>query len=299
MNLAGLKMIEAESITEVEGKSILVLIAPEDREVWQASHERVCTGAKLSWEFGLMGLRGTRRHMETHAAPIEMPDGTIAQLAITRDITERKQAETRQKALLDELHHRVKNNMQALGGLIRASQREATSEETRQALASASERVDAMAAAHQALYGADDVHTVDGHELIGRVCATVQGAFGSGLEIKTDTAEGVRLQNDAAVPVALILNELLTNAFKYGRSGRDCVYVAVRLSRENEGLILVVEDDGPGFEPRETGRRASGLGLVRALVKQIGGTLAIRSQNGTTVALRLSRSRQIMPGSTA
>jgi len=116
MNLAGLKMIEAESITEVEGKSILVLIAPEDREVWQASHERVCTGAKLSWEFGLMGLRGTRRHMETHAAPIEMPDGTIAQLAITRDITERKQAETRQKALLDELHHRVKNNMQALGG---------------------------------------------------------------------------------------------------------------------------------------------------------------------------------------
>ncbi len=122
-----------------------------------------------------------------------------------------------------------------------------------------------MAAAHQALYGADDVHTVDGHELIGRVCATVQGAFGSGLEIKTDTAEGVRLQNDAAVPVALILNELLTNAFKYGRSGRDCVYVAVRLSRENEGLILVVEDDGPGFEPRETGRRASGLGLARLI----------------------------------
>jgi len=101
MNLAGLKMIEAESITEVEGKSILVLVAPEDREVWQANHERVCTGAKLSWEFGLMGLRGPRLHMETHAAPIEMPDGPIAQLAITRDITERKQAETRQKSLLE------------------------------------------------------------------------------------------------------------------------------------------------------------------------------------------------------
>ncbi len=285
MNPAGLKMIEAESIIEVEGKPILAFIAPEDREVWQANHERVCAGAKLSWEFRFLGLRGTRRYMETHAAPIEMPDGTIAQLAITRDITERKRAETRQKTLLDELHHRVKNNMQALGGLIRASQREATSEEARQVLASASERVDAMAAAHQALYNADDFETVDGHELIGRVCTTVQETYGNGLKITTET-RGMKLPNDSAVPVALLLNELLTNSFKYGRNGRDCVHVLVRLSGEDDTLVLVVQDDGPGFQPQETGRRASGLGLVRALAKQIGGSLAIHREDGATVVLR-------------
>ncbi len=253
MNPAGLKMIEAESIIEVEGKPILAFIAPEDREVWQANHERVCAGAKLSWEFRFLGLRGTRRYMETHAAPIEMPDGTIAQLAITRDITERK--------------------------------REATSEEARQVLASASERVDAMAAAHQALYNADDFETVDGHELIGRVCTTVQETYGNGLKITTET-RGMKLPNDSAVPVALLLNELLTNSFKYGRNGRDCVHVLVRLSGEDDTLVLVVQDDGPGFQPQETGRRASGLGLVRALAKQIGGSLAIHREDGATVVLR-------------
>ncbi len=287
MNPAGLDMIQAESIAEVEGKSILGLIAPEHHEVWQANHERVCNGAKLTWDFGIIGLQGMRHHMETHAAPIEMPDGTIAQLAITRDITERKQAEIRQRALLDELHHRVKNNMQALAGLIRASQREAAHEEARQALASASERVDAMAAAHQALYDADDLESVDGHELIGKVCATIRNTFGPALEITTE-AEGVKLPNDSAVPIALTLNELLTNAFKYGKNGRESVRVSIRLRRDDEYIILTVQDDGPGFTPRNTGRRASGLGLVRGMAKQIGGTLGIESQGGSTFTLRFA-----------
>lgn len=87
MNAAGLRMIEAETAAQVEGTSVLSLIAPEYRDEWQAHHQRVCGGEKLSWTFDLIGRAGTRRRMETHAVPIRLGDGETGQLAITRDVT--------------------------------------------------------------------------------------------------------------------------------------------------------------------------------------------------------------------
>ncbi len=110
MNEAGLQMVEAESFDAIEGRPTADLIAPEDRADWSARHERVCAGERLRWEFDVVGLRGTRRHMETHAAPLSLPDGTFAQLAITHDATDRKQhedavrnSERRLRDLLDAL----------------------------------------------------------------------------------------------------------------------------------------------------------------------------------------------------
>jgi len=93
MNTAGRRMVEAESADDVVGRSFLDLIAPECIDLWQENHTRVCDGEKLNWEFSIIGLQGARRDMETHAAPLALADGTIAQLAITRDITERKKRE--------------------------------------------------------------------------------------------------------------------------------------------------------------------------------------------------------------
>lgn len=93
MNSAGLRMIEAGDPSRALGGSTMDLIAPEDRDHWRSRHERVCDGERLRWEFDVIGLAGTRRHMETHAAPLAMPDGSVAQLAVTHDITRRKRDE--------------------------------------------------------------------------------------------------------------------------------------------------------------------------------------------------------------
>ncbi len=116
MNPAGLRMLAASSPDEVEGGCVFDLVAPEHRQFWQEQHGRVCDGEKLSWEFDIINLAGSRRHMETHAVPMPLPDnsngarGGFVQLAITRDITERKQLETanrdaeqRMRDLLDAL----------------------------------------------------------------------------------------------------------------------------------------------------------------------------------------------------
>ncbi len=93
MNGPGLKMVGAHFIDEVVGKNVYDLIAPEDRDRFKAFNESVCRGEQGSLQFDIVGLEGKRRHMETHAAPLRNPDETIVHLAVTADISERKQAE--------------------------------------------------------------------------------------------------------------------------------------------------------------------------------------------------------------
>lgn len=99
MNSAGLGMIGADSADAVVGKNICELIAPEDREKFREFNERVCRGEKGSLEFDIVGVHGVRRHMETHAAPMKNADGTTVQLAVTRDVTSRSEAEKAQRRL--------------------------------------------------------------------------------------------------------------------------------------------------------------------------------------------------------
>jgi PAS domain S-box-containing protein len=110
MNPAGLRMIEASSMGAVQGSSVFDVIVPEHRETWKANHARVCDGEKLAWEFDIVGASGTRRHVDTHAVPLRLPDGTWAQLAITRDITQRKDNEQE----LRDSEYRLRHLLEAL-----------------------------------------------------------------------------------------------------------------------------------------------------------------------------------------
>ena len=94
MNPAGLAMIEADSLEQVLGRDVSALLAPEYREAFAAMHQRVLAGESLEMEFEVLGLKGGRRWLETHAAPM-LDHGLPAQLAVTRDISERKQTQAK------------------------------------------------------------------------------------------------------------------------------------------------------------------------------------------------------------
>lgn len=114
MNPAGLAMIEAESWPQVELASTFDLIAVEHKDAWLAHHLRVCDGERLMWEFDIVSLKGTRRNMETHAAPIALADGTTAQLAITRDVTARNESARALQSLNATLEDRTKERTREL-----------------------------------------------------------------------------------------------------------------------------------------------------------------------------------------
>ncbi len=205
------------------------------------------------------------------------------------DISERKQAETRQLVLQKELNHRVKNNMQTLQSLLGAAQRSAGSMEARTVLHDACRRVAAMAAAQAVLYeeGAPTTFTIS--DFLASVCQTTRDSFPIEPDIVVDATADC-LPNDTAIPLALILSELLTNAVKHGANGNGAA-VRVTLGRCDQGYELRVEDDGPGFELGLVRNRASGLGLVSGLARQLGGSLAVERSDGAHCIVRFPERR--------
>jgi PAS domain S-box-containing protein len=101
VNRAGLDMLESANEESIADACVFDFIASEHRHHWQQQHARVCAGERLSWQFEIVGLGGTRRWMETHAVPLPLPNGELAQLAVTREITQRKRAETERESLLE------------------------------------------------------------------------------------------------------------------------------------------------------------------------------------------------------
>ncbi len=120
MNAAGRQMIGANGPKQIEGANVIDLIAPESRDVWKQNHRRVCAGEKRSWEFDIIRLDGTRRQMESHASPIRLPSGTTAHLAITRDVTQRKQDDLK----IRESEHRFHQLLQALPAAVYTTDQE-------------------------------------------------------------------------------------------------------------------------------------------------------------------------------
>jgi PAS domain S-box-containing protein len=231
----------------------------------------------------LIGERPDRRRIPFIPYPTPLRDETgkvIGAVNMLVDISERKQAEANQKVMLDELNHRVKNNMQMLNALLRAAQRETRSAEARIVLSDASNRVGAMAAAQQVLYEAGNATTYSAKDFLEGVCSSAKQGFSGTVNISVGDCTSARLSNDTAVPLALILNELLTNAAKHGRNETGNGSIRVRLTGTPDSYLLEVEDDGPGFDPGEASKHASGLGLVNGLARQLGGTLKVERTPG-------------------
>jgi two-component sensor histidine kinase len=195
------------------------------------------------------------------------------------DISHRKEAETRQRLAFAELNHRIKNNMQMLHALLSAGMRETASADGRAALADAAGRVAAMAAAQLVLYQSDRLTRFEAGAFIESVCATAAQAGGARIHVETDCGAG-DLGNDTAVPLALILNELLTNAAKYAAGDDGRAAVRVSLERDGDQFVLTVDDEGPGFDLVDVRRRSSGLGLVAGLARQIGGGFIVKRRQG-------------------
>jgi PAS domain S-box-containing protein len=201
------------------------------------------------------------------------------------DISERKQSETQQRVLLDELNHRVKNNMQMLCGLLDTATREA-SPDAQAVLKDASRRVGAMAAAQQVLYSSSAGTTFNASDFLHAVCKSAGQAFDNHINLRIEASSGY-LSNDVSMPLALILNELLTNAAKYGAVGPGETTITVGLRSIGDEMVLWVEDEGSGFDYKPNGgRRSSGLGLVAGLTRQIRGTFAVERGVGARSIIR-------------
>jgi two-component sensor histidine kinase len=187
--------------------------------------------------------------------------------------------------LLDELNHRLKNNLQILYGVLQTACRKTDNAEAREVLSDTSRRIGAMGTAQQVFYSVRSSTDVSGQRFLEAVCANARVLFSKEVSINLEVTTG-SLPKETAVPLALVLNELLTNAAKYGANDRGRVTINVGLNQRSGSHELYVQDRGPGFNFEEAQGRSSGLGLVMMLTQRLKGTFTVEQRSGARCTLR-------------
>ncbi|MGZ4336557.1 MAG: GAF domain-containing protein [Gaiellaceae bacterium] len=173
--------------------------------------------------------------------------------------------------LAQEIHHRVKNNLQTVASLLRLQAR-ATDTDPRKALEDSVHRILAIAAVHEVLTEQRE-EVVELRELLERLRAMLVQGLAVGKEVHADL-EPVSIAGNRATALALVFSELLQNALEHGGES-----VQIELAQRNGEVVLSIADDGSGIEPDATG---TGLSIVQALVRdELQGRLALSSQGGT------------------
>ena len=188
--------------------------------------------------------------------------------------------------MLEEMNQRLSNNLQVLYGLLKVAWRKTDNIETREVLSDSCRRIGAMGAAQEVFYSAHDSTDVSGQRFLAAICANARAFFSRDVAIKYEASTG-SLPKETIVALALVLNELLTNAAKHGTDhrGRSAVNVGVR-QRSGE-IELYVQDRGPGFHFDPARARSSGLGLVMTLVRRLRGSFTVERRSGARCTLRV------------
>ncbi|MBI5591517.1 MAG: hypothetical protein HY881_13650 [Deltaproteobacteria bacterium] len=220
------------------------------------------------------------------------------------DITEHKKAEGRIKAslaekevLLREIHHRVKNNLAAIMGLIDLRGQTIDDETERTALAELSTRIRSMALVHEQLYKSEDFSRIDFQDYLDVLVCHLLISYERSSDIRVSVAaKDVEMELDIAIPCGLIITELVTNAIKYafpeGRpTGSGGCEIAISMEYDGDAYTLIVADNGVGLPLDLDWTNPDTLGLL--LIKMLGqhqlqGRIELDRTVGTTFRLRFA-----------
>lgn len=194
------------------------------------------------------------------------------------------------ETLLKELHHRVKNNMQVISGLLSLQSNRLEEGVARESLEASRTRIEAMALIHKGLYQEQDAASVQISDYLVSLNESLANSFGfhkEVIETVVDMQDNI-MDIDRAVPVGLIVNELVSNSFKYAFHHTSLPKVTVVLQQTNhKNFILRVSDNGIGKPVEETkGKGSFGLKLVRILADQLNAEIKIENQEGTHFTLQ-------------
>ncbi len=221
--------------------------------------------------------------------------------AVVRDITDRKRDEDKIKAslaekevLLQEIHHRVKNNLQVISSLLKLQSRYIQDSHVTELLKESQNRVRSMALVHEQLYQSKDLSKIDFADYIHNLAQNLFQAYeinAKGIKLQTKIAPCF-LNIDTAVPCGLIINEFVTNSLKYAFPEQNQGTIKIDFCfDDNRVCVLVVSDSGIGL-PKDLdykNSRTLGLRLVVSLVKQIRGNIELLKTDGTAFKITFSQ----------
>jgi PAS domain S-box-containing protein len=281
------------SPAELEGKRFLDFVHPDDMEASLGAMAELNAGKKV------LQFTNRYRHRDGSYRWIEwrlFPAGNLF-YASARDVTERKKMTdlieaslAEKETLLREIHHRVKNNLQLISGLLDMTRMSSSDESTNSILTDMMLKIQTMAQIHTRLYESKQFGKISITGQIRDQVTALSNIFShKGHEISCKiNPEEVFLPVDQALPCALVVNEILSNAYKHAFKGRKKGIIEISALQENGQIRITIRDNGVGLPDNFDIDRSNSLGitLIRTIVQhQLKGSLMFMSQDGTKISM--------------
>jgi two-component sensor histidine kinase/PAS domain-containing protein len=236
--------------------------------------------------------------LSTKKVPVYNVNGApLFVISLSEDITQKKESEEQIKAslhekniLLSEIHHRVKNNMTIISSLLMLQSGYSKSPELKVILKECCDRIKSMALIHEKLYQSETLAFINFKDYVNDLIRSIQSSYGgNGTYVIFDIdVEDIYLNIVTAMPCGLLLNEIITNAYKHAFKGMSTGTITITFGKNEEHYLMRVSDDGVGISSGKGTAESDSLGLtlVNALCSQLGGKGDFVSDNGTTFVLK-------------
>lgn len=297
LNEAGAEMLELDK-NELIGKSLynfFNLIKPEGN----LKEERI-------QEYQLETVKDTKVPVLFSESDL-YEDGEIrGRVIVVRDISELKNAENEIKKSLDEknvmlaeIHHRVKNNLAVISGLLQLQVMQTDSVEINKALRDSQLRVQSIALIHEKLYGSDSLAYIKYDKYIEDLVDTINKTYANAnktIIIKKDI-KGISLNINQAIPCSLLVNEVLVNTYKHAFTEQDEGEISITITEEEISVIIIISDDGKGIDETSKGNKgvkSLGFTLIKTLTAQLEGSYSFKNKDkgkGTIFTLSFKKEK--------
>ena len=238
------------------------------------------------------------RILEQYSKPQKIGNAVVGRVWNFRDVTDRKQTEENllaslrdKEVMLREIHHRVKNNLQIVSGLLDMTRKRSQDPATTGILMDMMMKIDTMAQIHTRLYESKQFNKIDMNTQIRDQVSALTNIYSTkNCEISTTIkSSSLYLSVDQAIPCALMVNEILTNAYKHAFKGREHGTIEISAFQENGHMTISIRDDGIGISRDLDTAHTTSLGfkLIRALIQfQLKGSFTINNDNGTEIVAK-------------
>ncbi|TVR28279.1 MAG: PAS domain S-box protein [Balneolaceae bacterium] len=290
----GFEEIFGYNIQDIKGLEIDSVIAPDDK----VEEAKSLSASTEPFEFSSVRRKsdGSLVDVIIYGVPVVVDDKTIAIYGIYVDITDRNRVEKQvrnslreKEVLLSEIHHRVKNNLAVITGLLELQSHKLENEIASKALKDSQMRIHSMALIHEKLYQNETLSKISFDNYIRDLIEVIKRSHNTHVrpvEIQID-AEEIEFTITQAIPCGLLLNEILTNSFKHAFPGsfKGNPIIQITLKQLNEEEVnLVITDNGIGLPDNfeNLGKRSLGLTLIKTLNKQLNAKMMISENNGTS-----------------
>lgn len=296
MNVYGFEMFGYSQEDLEAGLNILELIIEEERSISKEKLHEVLKGQSSGDEYTAERKDGSQFPIILHSNPIVHKENNEGFRGIIIDISEIKNAEEKlitslkeKEVLLQEIHHRVKNNMQIISSLLSLQANHTESKETAEILKESRGRVKSMAMIHEKLYHSNNLGKLKMAEYLNNLVRDIIRSYsGVSSDITVDIeVEDINLNIDTAIPMGLFVNELISNSVKHAFPDNKG-NITLKLKSMDDEYLLCVSDNGIGFPDGFNIDESTSLGLklVKSLAIQLDGDLQIHRNNETTFILR-------------